>query len=675
MPSQRVLLGSIVVFCAACGGGSARISGKALLLGQTDNEGTRVVISRGSGVVARARTDSSGAYRIEAPDGAYDLHFEHDGYGSALQPDVVVGKNDVSVPDVTLRRGESIDPAPLLTAQPLGSTKVLVQFDEGIDSPSRILDLATGETQKVAAGSVKVLASNEKFATVRIGRLYRLDLATAALEAVDPPEGDPTHGFAAGGYYVYTGVDGKLNALATGQQMAVIFDASVCPTFAFATGSARDDAPGWLTVPGTQHCNRAGTLQTLMNPSLHVLSGAFSSVFVKSRFAFLVEPTEPRGAVLRRLDLTNGNEDTIRDGISTVVPTRDGNSLFLTRDSGVVGRTTYTFVDLGTGLATDVAVDATVTQFFPSALLVHSAAGATVIRSDIGTATTVCGGTPFAAFTAGQSAPVGLLCMTGATLVAYDWAADSLRTLSTSVTSGVSLFGNVVTWNEGQTLRAARIASQDATVTLCTTGTQIPVAVSNGGEVAALVCSEGADSRAIALDLRTGDSRTLLAPAAGSGVNIAFERIVLTSGGRGALLFYLTDAPPSDPVNCGTSQCTLLVDLQTGQAAMGKELLFDAFRGVSPDDRGFLLDDPAIVGHSLLATFGVDGPTFLLAPPASQVLGIGGSGRRALLLSDAPGPFRAVLPGLVSGTRPPRSVLHSAPARDREYVVAEGLPP
>ncbi|HVI23870.1 MAG TPA: carboxypeptidase-like regulatory domain-containing protein, partial [Myxococcales bacterium] len=130
MPSQRVLLGSIVVFCAACGGSSASISGKAFLLGQTDNAGTRVVISRGSDVVASARTDSSGAYRIEAPDGAYDLHFEHDGYGSALQPDVVVGKNDVSVPDVTLRRGESIDPAPLLTAQPLGSTKVLVQFDE-----------------------------------------------------------------------------------------------------------------------------------------------------------------------------------------------------------------------------------------------------------------------------------------------------------------------------------------------------------------------------------------------------------------------------------------------------------------------------------------------------------------------------------------------------------------
>ncbi|MFL5410709.1 MAG: carboxypeptidase-like regulatory domain-containing protein, partial [Myxococcales bacterium] len=100
MPPQRVLLGSIVVFCAACGGSSASISGKAFLLGQTDNEGTRIVISRGADVVARARTDSSGGYRIEAPDGAYDLHFEHDGYGSALQPDVVLGKNDVSVPDV-----------------------------------------------------------------------------------------------------------------------------------------------------------------------------------------------------------------------------------------------------------------------------------------------------------------------------------------------------------------------------------------------------------------------------------------------------------------------------------------------------------------------------------------------------------------------------------------------
>jgi hypothetical protein len=43
--------------------------------------GTRVVISRGSDVVASART-IRGAYRIEAPEGAYDLNFEHDGYRS-----------------------------------------------------------------------------------------------------------------------------------------------------------------------------------------------------------------------------------------------------------------------------------------------------------------------------------------------------------------------------------------------------------------------------------------------------------------------------------------------------------------------------------------------------------------------------------------------------------------
>jgi hypothetical protein len=305
-----------------------------------------------------------------------------------VQLDVVVGKNDVSVPDVTLRRGESIDPAPLVSAQPLGSTKVLVQFDEGIDSPGQILDLSTGKTRKVAAGSVKVLASNEKSATVRIGRLYRLDLETAAMDPVDPPEGDLTHGFAAGGYYVYTGLDGKLNALATGEQTAVIFDASSCATFSFATGSARDDTPGWLTVPGTQNCNSPVTLQTLMNPSLHVLSGAFSALFVKSRFAFLLEPAPPPGSLristLRRLDLVTGDELTIREGVSSAALTPDGNSLFLTRTSTIAGRSSYAFVDLGTGNPTDVALDASLVQSFQSGpstsagLLVLPATGSTV---------------------------------------------------------------------------------------------------------------------------------------------------------------------------------------------------------------------------------------------------------------------------------------------------------
>src|SRR5207248_4998364 len=230
--------------------------------GQTDHSGTRVSVLQGKAVIAGALTDAAGAYRVEAPGGAYDLRFEHDGYQTAVQPDVVIGKNDVSVPETTLRRGALVAPAPIVSAQPLGSTKALVQFGDGIDSPSYILDLASGKTKQVAAGGVTVLDANDQFATVRVGGLHRLDLSTAALAPVDPPEGDPQRGFAAGGYYVYPGLDGKLNAVATGTLAAVSFEVSTCARFASSGGSARDDTPGWITVPGIQACDASVQLQT-----------------------------------------------------------------------------------------------------------------------------------------------------------------------------------------------------------------------------------------------------------------------------------------------------------------------------------------------------------------------------------------------------------------------------
>src|SRR5207237_5013187 len=184
--------------------------------------------------------------------------------------------NDVSVPETTLRRGALLDSAPIFSAQALGSTKALVQFADGIDAPSHIVDLASGKTRQVAAGRVAVLDANERFATVRIDRVYRLDLATAGLVPVEPPEGDPQRGFAAAGYYVYSGIDGKLNALATGEQTAASFDESTGARFAPAGGSATADAPGWITVPALEACDNAFRLSSLVNPSLRVVSRAFS---------------------------------------------------------------------------------------------------------------------------------------------------------------------------------------------------------------------------------------------------------------------------------------------------------------------------------------------------------------------------------------------------------------
>src|SRR5205823_2992878 len=202
------------------------------------------------------------------------------------------------------------------------------------DSPSYILDLASGKTKQVAAGGVTVLDANDQFATVRVGGLHRLDLSTAALAPVDPPEGDPQRGFAAGGYYVYPGLDGKLNAVATGTLAAVSFEVSTCARFPSSGGSARDDTPGWITVPGIQACDASVQLQTLVNPSLRMMSGAFSALFVRSRNAFLLEPTSPARfdsiGTFRSLDLVTGIEGTLEEGVVSTRTTGDPDSLLLT---------------------------------------------------------------------------------------------------------------------------------------------------------------------------------------------------------------------------------------------------------------------------------------------------------------------------------------------------------
>jgi hypothetical protein len=133
---------------------------------------------RGGDVIAEAQTDANGSYRIRGPDGAHDLRFEHDGYQAVVQPDVAVQGNDVSVPDVILRRGALIDAEPISSVQLVGNSKALVQFDHGLDSPTELVDLLSGTRQRVAASPLEVVAANDQFATVRTERLYRLELAT-----------------------------------------------------------------------------------------------------------------------------------------------------------------------------------------------------------------------------------------------------------------------------------------------------------------------------------------------------------------------------------------------------------------------------------------------------------------------------------------------------------------
>ena len=681
--ARCVFLGSIVA-CAACGGRPG-VDGKAFLLGQTDHSGTRVSVLQGKAVIAGALTDAAGAYRVEAPGGAYDLRFEHDGYQTAVQPDVVIGKNDVSVPETTLRRGALVAPAPIVSAQPLGSTKALVQFGDGIDSPSYILDLATGTTKQVAAGAVTVLDANDQFATVRVGGLHRLDLSTAALDPVDPPEGNPQRAFAAGGYYVYFGIDGKLNAVATGEAKPVSFDVSGCGGFFPSPGSASPDTPGWITVTGIQGCDSTFELKTLVNPSLHATSGAFSTMWVRARNAFLLEPISTAGsgnvAMLRKLDLVTGVETTLEDGVTGTNVSRDGNSLLLTMRTASPVRSNYAFVDLPTATVRDAAFGASLSQTFQtdgffSAFLVGSNTGSTMIRIDNGTATPLCGGNAFPVFVAGRQLPIAVVCSSGATVLAYGWDTDSALTLSTSATSTALLFGRIVTWSEQvTTMRGARVGTGDAPVTLCSTRALLPSNTSAGGEAAALFCpDEAGNPRWIAVDMRTRVSQTILAP--GSGVTVNTSALLLSSGGRGALLAYSTDAPAGDPSNCGLFNCIAVVDFQSGAASVRAVDQGGAFASVSPDDRGFLVNG-AVSGQSLVVTFGAGAPGFSTIPSAGQIFGIGVTGRAAFLLSTGSFPFHPVIADLASGTTTNVSFYDtSVPlpiGSDGDFVVGEGI--
>jgi hypothetical protein len=238
----------IVAVCAACGGEAVQngIHGNAFLLGETDHSGTHVSVVQDTRVVAQGQTDAKGAYRLDAPPGAFDLRFEHDGYPPIVQPDVVILQNDVGVPDVTLRRGVLLDSAPILTMQPVGSSRVLVQFDRGDDSPTHLVDLAAGTAQKVAAGAMALRDSNERFATVQMDRLYRLDLTTAALDPVEPSAGNS--GFAAGGYTFYVAVDGTLSALPTGSAQALPLGFTTCRSAVVLAAAQVPAAPGWFSI-------------------------------------------------------------------------------------------------------------------------------------------------------------------------------------------------------------------------------------------------------------------------------------------------------------------------------------------------------------------------------------------------------------------------------------------
>src|SRR3954469_1174552 len=700
--------GFMVAVCTACGGHAVEngVSGKAFLLGETDHSGIRVSVLKGSEVVASGQTDASGAYRIVAPAGAFDVRFEHDGYTPFVQPDVVVLQNAVGVSDVTLRRGALLDTAPMRFAQAMGGSKALVQFDHGEGSPTFLVDLAAGTTKRIAPLLVTVVDATDQVATVVADKLYKLDLASAALSAVRPAAGGAASG--ASGYSFYVGIDGTLEALATGSDQASSLAITACPSSTPFAG-AMTDAPGWFSVSIQSSCNPSSQsfATLLVNPALRVARGPFNSILVGRGGAFLFDrdPGSPGTglSIVRKIDLANGNETpALLSGVNTVQDMSLDRSLFLLTSFPAPANNFFTvtlsLLDLRTGTLTEAARDA-----FPSGIsyldasfrsvgeLVDSSAppgGSTIIRFDTRRSTPLCTGSAGTAlpvepppFFNAIGHPVAFVCSTGAALKAYEWDADRVRDLSAVANPGVTVVGRVAIWNEGLSTRAVRLGDGDAPVTLCTTSASA-ITISRDGSVAALSCPNPLDpttGRVIAVDLRTGASQTLVAAPARSGSFITVQSMALTAGGRGAVLDYTTNVVGADPASCGATECTLAVDRTTGISAFNATAIGPFNALASPDDRGLAVAPP-FVGSSTFATFPPAGPSFArVAASVGSLLGISTDTRFALA---GPGPFFGphLLINLATGTTtsvsgPPQNQ-NGVPIQlgsSGDFVVAGGI--
>jgi hypothetical protein len=685
----------IVAVCAACGGQPAEngIHGNAFLLGETDHSGTHVSVVQDTRVVAQGQTDASGAYRLDAPPGAFDLRFEHDGYPEVVQPDVVILQNDVGVPDVTLRRGVLLDSAPILTAQPVGGSRALVQFDHGDDSPTHLVDLAAGTSRQVAAGAMVLRDSNDRFATVEMDRLYRLDLTTAALDPVEPPAGNS--GFSADGYTFYVAVDGTLNALPTGSREALALGFTTCRSAVVLAAAEVPGAPGWFSIAIPASCSQTSGSFVLVNPRLQVARGPFSSLFAASGNLFLREPdggnpSSPTSSI-RQVDSATGTETTAIAGVRVVQAINGDPTLLLVSSQTSPGSFSVDLrlVDVVRGTIVDAArnISSGGTSFLSedfrqTGLLVASA----LIRYDTRTVTPLCANPAMVSgptmLSNGTGHPLGFLCSSGSTIRTYEWASDRVRDLASAATSSPAFTGRIATWNEGSALHAARIGDGDPAVTLCASATSgTSLVMSADGSVAALSCPAAGDAtgKMIAVDLHTGASDTLVAAKPGSGSFISVNSIAVSAAGRGVVLDYATNAAASDPASCGSSECTLVIDRRNGTRTFANPAIGFFNATPSPDDRGFAIIPVLGSAGPLIAVFGAPAPALASAATSGLLLGIGADGRHALVGQGAlRGPYSLV--DLVSGAATPvtgpsisqtGSPLQLGSTND--FVVAEGV--
>jgi hypothetical protein len=607
-----------------------------------------------------------------------------------VQPDVVILENDVGVPDVTLRRGVLLDSAPILTAQPVGSSRALVQFDHGDDSPTHLVDFAAGTAQKVAAGAMLLRDSNDRFATVEMDRLYRLDLTTAALDPVEPAAGNS--GFAAGGYTFYVAIDGTLSALPTGSQEALALGFTTCRSAVVLAAAEVAAVPGWFSIAIPAGCSQTSASFVLVNPRLQIARGPFTSLFAASGNLFLREPdggnpSSPTSS-LRKVDPATGNETTAIAAVRIVQAINGDSTLLLVGSQSSPGsiNVDLKLVDVVAGTVADAASNVSSggtsfvsEDFRQTGLFIGSA----LIRYDTRTVTPLCASPSMVSgptmLSNGTGHPLGFVCSSGSTLRTYEWAIDRVRDLANAATSPAAFTGRIATWNEGSTLRAARIGDGDPAVTLCagaTSGTSL--VTSADGSVAALSCPDAGDvtGKMIAVDLRTGAFDTLVAAKPRSGSFINPSSIVVSAAGRGVILDYTTNALASDPASCGSPECTLVIDRRNGtrtfaNPAMG---LFSATS--SPDDRGFAINGST---GPLIALFGAAAPTLVSTTASGLLLGIGADGRHALVgQGGLRGPYSLV--DLVSGAATPVTAPSISPTGSpiqlgstNDFLVAEGM--
>jgi hypothetical protein len=380
------------------------------------------------------------------------------------------------------------------------------------------------------------------------------------------------------GFYLYPVIGGRVASLPAGAAQAPLLPAGNCLVDRVGHVEQLSSAfAGWLFVQLGGTCGGVDTTRwRLINPAKGIATMEGLRFYEGAHSLFLFADDGIGHSQLVQVDP--------QTGAATPIPGTEGIGFagaegpeFFTADHRTVwiagGRQGFVAVDL---VADTVQFQQTgnvpVTPIHarpdgPASGLLFATA---VVRLDLGKTVPLCSGVNVAAEIARSptdaDAPWGVFCNMGATLIAYDWASDTVTTLTTAAEGFIRPEGNAVAWTEGGVTRLARIGGNSPGATPCPGQPAALRAFSPDSSAAVASCVDAAGvTTGVVVDLATGAATPALPTPA--GVTLSIRTLASSQHGRIASFAYSTTAAAPDPVACAGTVCTWLFDRVSGQGA------------------------------------------------------------------------------------------------------------